>query len=341
MTTHLAKADFQTVVNCYSLFDKFFPICGMLDYTEGIYHDNPSTSYDKAQQDQIGYVLDEVKCRKDVRVLDVGCGNGTLLEEVRRRGAKGIGITISPEQVALCRQKGLDVQLLDYKEIGEEWNAQFDAVVANGPVEHFVQAKEAAEGKADTIYSQMFRTFQRVINPASPVRRLINTTIHFVRRPEPEDLLRSPLAFRPLSDNFHYALLARSFGGYYPVEGQFERCAEGCFELTKTVDGTYDYHLTSEEWLRRIRRALRTVMGLRILAKSLPVMARQPKQCVTMLLCMLVSQSWNWQFRTANPPTKLLRQTWEYRPVGGYPSRTRTFNGTLNTGELSDVATCS
>ena len=79
------------------------------------------------------------------------------------------------------------------------------------------------------------------------------------------------------------------------------------------VDGTYDYHLTSEEWLRRIRKALRTTMGARILAKALPSMAQHPKQFATMLMCMLVSESWNWQFRGPNPPTTLLRQTWVYQ----------------------------
>jgi hypothetical protein len=28
---------------------------------------------------------------------------------------------------------------------------------------------------------------------------------------------------------------------------------------------------------------------------------------------MLGSESWNWQFRGDDPPTRLLRQTWDYR----------------------------
>lgn len=27
---------------------------------------------------------------------------------------------------------------------------------------------------------------------------------------------------------------------------------------------------------------------------------------------MLVTQSWNWNFRALSPPTGLLRQTWDY-----------------------------
>lgn len=302
-----------TVIHCYSLFDKFFPACNLLDYTEGMYHGDPSTPYERAQLNQIDYVLDEVHCTVGTRILEVGCGNGTLLEEVRRRGAKGVGVTISPEQVALCRSRGLDVRLIDYKLLGDEFTQQFDAVVANGPIEHFVQPREAARGLADDIYRHMFETFHRAIDPMSPVRRFINTTIHFVRTPKPETLLASPWSFARGSDEWHWAWLARSFGGWYPKFGQFERCARGDFKLLRTMDGTEDYCLTSEEWLRRIRQVLPTRQGLKILASCIPLALRHPRQVFEMFVCMLGSESWNWQFRGKNPPTRLLRQTWEYQ----------------------------
>jgi hypothetical protein len=37
-----AATDSRTVVNCYSVFDRFFPTCGMLDYSDGLY-DGPDT----------------------------------------------------------------------------------------------------------------------------------------------------------------------------------------------------------------------------------------------------------------------------------------------------------
>jgi hypothetical protein len=184
--------------------------------------------------------------------------------------------------------------------------------VANGPMEHFVQPADAVQNKGDDIYREFFRIAHRAIDPNSPNRRLVNTTIHFVRRPDPADLLKSPFHFPWKSDNFHWAMLARSYGGFYPDIGQFQRCADGQFRPINEVEGTEDYCLTSEEWLRRIREAIRTRLGVKVLGKSLPTMLTHPKQFATMIMCMLISESWNWQFRAPNPPTKLLRQTWEY-----------------------------
>ncbi|HZZ70802.1 MAG TPA: class I SAM-dependent methyltransferase [Pirellulales bacterium] len=306
----LEVRDPATVVQCYTVFDKFFPTLGILDYTEGIYAGDPTVPYEVAQQRQIDYVLDEVGCRAGMRILEVGCGNGSLLETVRQRGAEGIGVTISPEQVDLCRRRGLDARLLNYRRLGEEWTGRFDAVVANGPIEHFVQPREAAAGQADAIYGEMFAIFRRMIDPRSENRRLINTTIHFVRTPDPKALLASPWRHPRGSDNWHWAWLARSFGGWYPAMGQFERCAGDAFELIKTADGTEDYHLTSEEWLRRTRRAFRSTAAFKLFARAFPVAVRHPIQTTTMLACMLATESWNWQFRGPQPPTRLLRQTW-------------------------------
>jgi cyclopropane fatty-acyl-phospholipid synthase-like methyltransferase len=306
------RSKVATVIRCYSVFERFFPACGLLDYTEGLYDGDPTTPLEIAQRNQIEYVLDEAGCAAGTRVLEIGCGNGTLLDAARERGAEAVGITISPEQVARCRQRGLDVRLLNYVDLDEQWTHRFDAVIANGPIEHFVQPEDASAGRADTIYRQFFELCHRAIDPKSSVRRLVTTTIHFVRSPDPRDLLKPPYEFPRGSDNFHWAMLARSFGGWYPALGQFERCARGRFAPVAITDGTYDYHLTSEEWLRRMRGTFATSKGWRLLAKALPCAIRHPLQTLTMFACMLGSESWNWQFRGPCPPTKLLRHTWAY-----------------------------
>ena len=155
----------RTVVDCYTFFDKVFPDCGLIDYTEGVYHGDARTPYEVAQQNQVDYVLDEVGCGPGTRLLEIGCGNGRLLESAERRGATAMGITISPEQVAFCRRRYLNAYLLNYENLGTEWDHRFDAVVANGPVEHFVQPKDAAAGQSDAIYRNMFAICHRLLDP--------------------------------------------------------------------------------------------------------------------------------------------------------------------------------
>jgi cyclopropane-fatty-acyl-phospholipid synthase len=308
-----AKA-WGTVATCYSAVDAFFPVCGFFDLTEGIYHGNSETPYEQAKDNQLDYLLDQVRCEQDRRVLDLGCGYGTLLERIRQRNAKGVGITISAEQVRYCRQKNLDVHLLGYRAIPGEWDRTFDGVIANGSIEHFVQPTDAAAGRTDDIYHHLFAKVHRLIDLNSTERWFATTTIHFVRKPaDPLDLLRNPFTFRRGSDNFHWAVLERGWGGYYPEVGQLRRCAEGYFDLIEEVDGTEDYRLTSEEWVRRMRRAMLSLRVVKIAFRSLPVLVRSPLQFLTLLLSLLLCESWNWQFRPPNPPTRLLRQTWAYR----------------------------
>lgn len=307
---HIKKV--KNVADCYSVFDKWFPALNMFDYTDGIFNNDPSTPLEVAHRNQHNYLLDEVKCARGTRILELGCGNGNLLARARDRGALATGVTVCPEQVELCKERGLNVHLKSYFDIGKEYERKFDAVICNGCIEHAVQAGEAARGEADMIYRRLFEICHRVIDPRSKIKRLVNTTIHFVKAPDPKDSMKNPFLFPWGSDKARWSFISHSFGGWYPVKGQFKRCAKGYFRPTKTIDGTHDYHLTSEEWLRRVREGMMGAAGLKILFDSIPLLAKCPETYLTMVTCMLLAEAWNWQFRPPNPPTRLFRQTWQY-----------------------------
>jgi len=300
-----------TVIACYSVFDRFFPACGYTDLTDGLYEGDPKRGYEVAQIRQAEVLLDRAEVESKTRLLDIGCGYGRILKAAQSRGAKGWGITISPEQVRRTRRSDLNVRLQNYKSLGSEWEAQFDAVIANGSLEHFAQPGEAVIGRDDAIYRHLFGIIHRLLDPATSSPKFVTTAIHFRHRPDPRDLLRAPSSFPSGSSEFHWARLARSFGGWYPIPGQLERCAEGYFRLIHQEDGTEDYRLTSEAWLSGVRQALHSWRLPRVGWAALPVLLRRPVHTLRMLQCMLGSESWNWQFRGDPAPTILLRQTWE------------------------------
>jgi cyclopropane-fatty-acyl-phospholipid synthase len=302
------------VTACYSIVDYFMRACGFPDLTEGMYEEDPARPYEEAQARQATVLLDRARCTSGTRLLDIGCGYGRILRAASARGAAAMGITVSSEQARRGRQAGLDVRLLDYRRLGHSWNASFDAVIANGSIEHFAQPEHAVAGRDDAIYRDLFAIVHGLLAPHSASGRFVTTVIHFRRRPGPADLLRPPSAFAGGSDAFHWSRLAHSLGGWYPVAGQLQRCARGYFELIDEEDGTEDYRLTSEAWLQGVRSKLRSLDGLGVWLRALPVVLTRPVHLLGMLRCFLGSESWNWQFRGDEPPAQLLRQTWQRTP---------------------------
>lgn len=63
------------------------------------------------------------------RILDLGCGDGFLSEQIRRLGATVVGLDSSPDLVRAAVQRGLDARLGN----GEQllFQAEFDAVFSN------------------------------------------------------------------------------------------------------------------------------------------------------------------------------------------------------------------
>jgi cyclopropane fatty-acyl-phospholipid synthase-like methyltransferase len=296
------------VRTAYDFLDRLLPQAGVRDLTEGIYNGDLATPYEVAQERQLNFLLDEISCREGFRLLDIGCGTGTLLEQAEKRGAKATGITVSPRQAKRCRQAGLDVHLVSYRDVGAQWTRQFDGIVANGSAEHFVQPQDALAGKSRDIYREMFAICHHLLDPAGP-GRFATTIIHFRGKAiSPQLFLRHPFRSQWGTQAFHVAMLHHTLGGYYPVEGQLAECAQCYFSLVSEVDGTDDYRLTSEEWLRRTWRALRSPVSW---VKLAPFLLTQPHQGFLLLLLAL-TESWQWQFRGEEvSPTKLLCQTWQ------------------------------
>lgn len=300
-----------TVCTCYDVLHVALAT-GVYDLTDGKYVDdrNDRAAYLAAQHRQAEYLLDEIRCGPGSRVLDIGCGYGRILDQALRRGAEAVGITVSPPQVRYCRARGLTVYEQDYRTIfpdGEpRTQGPFDGLVANGSLEHFVQAEDAAAGHADEVYAEMFAICHRLLRPGG---RLATTAIHFREQGQvnPADLLVDPNVHSRHSQEYHLAMIYRSFGGWYPEPGQLARCAAPHFELVTEEDGTQDYHLTSEYWLRRLEWS--AVFDPRVWAALARAGRRHPRALVQMLRCLLWEQSWCWQFRSP-APTRLLRQTW-------------------------------
>lgn len=320
MTTVLRPTDARVataptarrVVTCYSLFDAFMTRCGFTDLTDGMYDGDPTRDYEAAQARQAEALLDRAGVAADGRVLDIGCGYGRILKAAEARGAKGWGITVSPEQVKRNTAAGLNVRLQNYKHLGGEWDGQFDAVIANGSLEHFAQPEDAAAGRDDAVYRHLFETVYRLLDPTTPGAKFVTTAIHFRSRPDPRRLLGAESALARGSAEFHLArVLTHGFGGWYPTAGQLERCAGGLFRLVHEEDGTDDYRRTSDACLAASTRRVHSLRGLPIWLGAIPLLVRRPVQAVRLYRCIFGSESWNWQFRGDPPPTALLRHTWE------------------------------
>jgi SAM-dependent methyltransferase len=88
-----------------------------------------------------GAALDLLDPQPGERILDVGCGEGTLTQKISERGATVLGIDNSPEMVAAARAKGVDALLLAAEDM--QFFAEFDAAFSNATL-HWVLEKEQA-----------------------------------------------------------------------------------------------------------------------------------------------------------------------------------------------------
>jgi len=81
-------------------------------------------------------ILNELRQLERGRLLDIGCGEGVLLENAQRLGFNVTGVDFSGQAVEMCHKKNLQAICLDIEGQELPFNEEFDIVVAAEIIEH-------------------------------------------------------------------------------------------------------------------------------------------------------------------------------------------------------------
>lgn len=158
---HNKKRDAQAIRHHYDVSNSFYEkVLGpSMTYTCACYPDRDAT-LEQAQDNKCRLVFEKLRLRPGDRLLDVGCGWGTMVRYAARHGVKVVGVTLSREQALWAQEaiarEGLselaEVRHCDYRDITERG---FDAVSSIGLTEHIGVAR----------YPAYFRFLQSRLRP--------------------------------------------------------------------------------------------------------------------------------------------------------------------------------
>jgi cyclopropane-fatty-acyl-phospholipid synthase len=144
---HTSGRDRDAIAHHYDLSNEFYGL--VLDPRMAYscaYFAEPGQSLEQAQVGKLDLVCRKLGLRPGDRLLDVGCGWGSLsIHAAQAYGAKVSGITLSGEQAAFVRDRARElgltdlvtVHLLDYRDLAGE---PFDAVASLEMGEHVGQS---------------------------------------------------------------------------------------------------------------------------------------------------------------------------------------------------------
>jgi cyclopropane-fatty-acyl-phospholipid synthase len=145
---HSLRRDRAAISHHYDVGNDFYALLlGPTMVYSCAYFATPATTLDDAQRAKLDLVCRKLELRPGMRLLDVGCGWGSLvLHAAAVYGVQAVGVTISPEQADLARRRvkeaGLDdrveIRFQDYREVAD---GPYDAVASVGMAEHVGHAQ--------------------------------------------------------------------------------------------------------------------------------------------------------------------------------------------------------
>ncbi|KAJ3224915.1 hypothetical protein HK099_007635 [Clydaea vesicula] len=141
---HSKKQDELQVREHYDRGDDFYEafLGPMMVYTSGIMQDvDTFESLEQLQQQKLDLVTEKIKLKAGEKMLDIGCGWGTLSVHAAKQGAHVTGVTLGRNQNEWCmnraRQVGVEknvrILCMDYRDIPKE---KYDKITCLEMAEH-------------------------------------------------------------------------------------------------------------------------------------------------------------------------------------------------------------
>ncbi|MGW0670833.1 class I SAM-dependent methyltransferase [Streptomyces sp. NPDC002746] len=175
---HTKRRDKEAISHHYDVGNDFYElVLGPSMVYSCAYWEDGGTLED-AQRDKLDLVCRKLALKEGDRLLDVGCGWGSMaIHAAREYGARVTGVTLSTEQAAFARKRiaeegltdRIEIRVQDYRDVRD---GPYDAISSIGMAEHVgsVRYREYA----DDVYALL-----------KPGGRLLNHQI--ARRPEKDE----------------------------------------------------------------------------------------------------------------------------------------------------------
>ncbi|MFE3035921.1 class I SAM-dependent methyltransferase [Streptomyces canus] len=233
---HTRRSDKRAISHHYDVGNGFYEtVLGPSMVYSCAYWPSPDGTLEQAQHDKLDLVCRKLALQPGQRLLDVGCGWGSMaIHAAREYGVSVVGITLSQEQAAYARKRVADAGLTDRVEI----RVQDYRDVADGPYDA-ISSIGMAEHVGSEKYLEYAEDLYRLLAPGG---RLLNHQI----------------ARRPLSDESAYDLdgfidaYVFPDGELAPLGTTVTQLERAGFEVRDVESIREHYALTLRRWVANL-----------------------------------------------------------------------------------------
>ncbi|WP_250399363.1 SAM-dependent methyltransferase [Streptomyces cellostaticus] len=242
---HTRHSDRRAISHHYDVGNDFYELVlgPSMVYSCAYWQDGGTL--ESAQRDKLELVCAKLGLTEGQRLLDVGCGWGSMaIHAAREHGVRVVGVTLSQEQAAYARKRVADEGLTDRVEIRVQdyrdvTDGPYDAISSIGMAEHV-----GAEG-----YLDYARDLYALLKPGG---RLLNHQI--ARRPQRDE---SSYEVDPFIDAYVFP-----DGELAPIGTTVTQLERAGFEVRDVESIREHYARTLRQWVIRLEAGRDRAMRL-------------------------------------------------------------------------------